>query len=191
MRPPSTTWRSARRATPPMPPRSRCSVRLRNKETEEIKEQEIFMGDFPLMTTVRHLRHQRRRARRRLPDRPLPRRVLRQGDGPQDRPATYSPPPSSPTAARGWSMRPTPASVFWVRIDKNRKLPITCLIRAIGGRREYATQPKDPRPLRRRSDRIMATLEKDACKTYEEAMLEIYRKLRPGRAAHGRGQPRA
>ena len=59
-------------------------VRLRNKETEEIKEQEIFMGDFPLMT---HLRHQRRRARGGQPDRPLPRHLLRQGDRPENGPA--------------------------------------------------------------------------------------------------------
>ena len=52
----------------------KVSVRLYNKETGEIKEQEIFMGDFPLMT--QHLRHQRRGARRRVPDRPLPRRLL-------------------------------------------------------------------------------------------------------------------
>ena len=61
-------------------------VRLRNKETGEIKEQEIFMGDFPLMTQWRHLCHQRRGARDRLPDRPQPRHVLRPR-GRQGRPA--------------------------------------------------------------------------------------------------------
>ncbi|UQT50709.1 hypothetical protein M5E87_15585 [Flavonifractor plautii] len=64
---------------------------------------------------------------------------------------------------------------FYVRIDKNRKLPITCLIRAVG--------PKtDPEILELFGEdpRIVATLEKDACKTYEDALLEIYRKLRPG-----------
>lgn len=65
--------------------------------------------------------------------------------------------------------------MFWVRIDKNRKLPITCLIRALGLK-------TDAEILERFGDdrRIVATLEKDTCKTYEEAMLEIYRKLRPG-----------
>ena len=65
--------------------------------------------------------------------------------------------------------------VFWVRIDKNRKIPITCLIRALGLK-------TDAEILERFSDdpRIAATLEKDPCKTYEDAMLEIYRKLRPG-----------
>ena len=53
---------------------ARC--RLINQETEEVKEQEIFMGDFPLMTEQRHLRHQRRGARHRFPAGAFPRRVL-------------------------------------------------------------------------------------------------------------------
>ena len=48
--PPSTAWRSARPGTPRTPAPIKVRVRLRNKETEEIKEQEIFMGDFPIMT---------------------------------------------------------------------------------------------------------------------------------------------
>ena len=67
------------------------------------------------------------------------------------------------------------SEVFWVRIDKNRKLPITCLLRALGLRTNEEILEHfgdDPR--------IVVTLEKDPCKTYEEAMLEIYRKLRPG-----------
>ena len=65
--------------------------------------------------------------------------------------------------------------VFWVRIDKNRKLPITCLIRALGLKTDAEildTFGDDPR--------IVTTLEKDPCKNYEDAMLEIYRRLRPG-----------
>ena len=64
---------------------------------------------------------------------------------------------------------------FWVRIDKNRKLPVTCLLRALGLKTDAEITERfgdDPR--------ILATLEKDPCKTYEDAMLEIYRKLRPG-----------
>ncbi len=66
------------------------------------------------------------------------------------------------------------SEVFWVRIDKNRKLPITCLIRALGLKTDGEIMDRfgdDPR--------IVVTMEKDACKTYEDAMLEIYR-LRPG-----------
>ena len=65
--------------------------------------------------------------------------------------------------------------VFWVRIDKNRKLPITCLIRALGLKTDQEILDQfgdDPR--------IVTTLEKDPCKNYEDAMLEIYRRLRPG-----------
>ena len=65
--------------------------------------------------------------------------------------------------------------MFYVRIDKNRKLPITCLIRALGLKTDAEILElfgEDPL--------ITATLEKDTCKTYEEAMLEIYRRLRPG-----------
>ena len=67
------------------------------------------------------------------------------------------------------------SDVFYVRIDKNRKLPITCLLRAVGLKTDAEILEvfgEDPR--------IVATLEKDTCKTYEEAMLEIYRRLRPG-----------
>ena len=65
--------------------------------------------------------------------------------------------------------------LFWVRIDKNRKLPITCLIRALGLKTDGEILDyfgDDPT--------VLATLERDACKSYEEALLEIYRKLRPG-----------
>ena len=67
------------------------------------------------------------------------------------------------------------SEVFWVRIDKNRKLPITCLIRALGLKTDGEILDRfgdDPR--------IVTTMEKDTCKSYEEAMLEIYRKQRPG-----------
>ena len=65
----------------------KVKVRLRNKETEEIKEQEIFMGDFPLMTHSGTFVINGAERGGGLPDRSLPRRVLRQGDGHQDRSA--------------------------------------------------------------------------------------------------------
>jgi DNA-directed RNA polymerase subunit beta len=64
---------------------------------------------------------------------------------------------------------------FYVRIDKNRKLPITCLLRAIGLKTDAEILE-----VFGEDERIVSTLEKDTCKTYEDAMLEIYRKLRPG-----------
>ena len=66
-------------------------------------------------------------------------------------------------------------NVFWVRIDKNRKLPITCLIRALGVATDgQITEMFGEDPL------IKATMDKDPCKTREESLLEIYRRLRPG-----------
>ena len=64
---------------------------------------------------------------------------------------------------------------FYVRIDKNRKLPITCLIRSRGV--ETDAQIKE---LFGEDERILATIERDPCKTREESLLEIYRRLRPG-----------
>ena len=152
----------------------KVSVRLHNKETGEIKEQEIFMGDFPLMTQSGTFVINGA-------ERVVVSQIVRSPgiyygkeiDLKTDLPlltATVIP-------YRGaWLEYETDTSeVFWVRIDKNRKLPITCLIRALGLK-------TDGEILDRFGDdrRIVATLEKDGCKSYEDAMLEIYRKLRPG-----------
>ncbi|MEE1327976.1 MAG: DNA-directed RNA polymerase subunit beta, partial [Oscillospiraceae bacterium] len=67
------------------------------------------------------------------------------------------------------------SNVFWVRIDKNRKLPITSLIRAMGVKTD-----EEIKAMFGEDARILATLEKDPCKTREESLLEIYRRLRPG-----------
>ena len=152
----------------------KVKVRLRNKETEEIKEQEIFMGDFPLMTHSGTFVINGA-------ERVVVSQIVRspgvyygkETDIKTDLPiltATVIP-------NRGaWLEYETDANeVFWVRIDKNRKLPITCLIRALGLKTDQEildTFGDDPR--------IVTTLEKDPCKNYEDAMLEIYRRLRPG-----------
>ena len=152
----------------------KVTVRLRNKETEEIKEQEIFMGDFPLMTHSGTFVINGA-------ERVVVSQIVRSPgvyygkeiDIKTDLPILTS----TVIPYRGaWLEYETDANeVFWVRIDKNRKIPITCLIRALGLK-------TDAEILERFSDdpRIAATLEKDPCKTYEDAMLEIYRKLRPG-----------
>ena len=148
-------------------------VRLRNKETEEIKEQEIFMGDFPLMTKAGTFVINGA-------ERVIVSQIVRSPGMYFARTAdkaenlTYG---TTIIPGRGaWLEYETDLSdVFWVRIDKNRKIPVTCLIRATGPRSDAEILEmfgEDPR--------IVATLEKDTCKTYEEAMLEIYRKLRPG-----------
>ena len=152
----------------------KVSVRLHNKETGEIKEQEIFMGDFPLMTHSGTFVINGA-------ERVVVSQIVRspgvyygkEVDIKTDLPILTS----TVIPYRGaWLEYETDANeVFWVRIDKNRKLPITSLIRALGLK-------TDAEILDRFSDdpRIAATLEKDPSKTYEDAMLEIYRKLRPG-----------
>ncbi|MDD4510855.1 MAG: DNA-directed RNA polymerase subunit beta, partial [Oscillospiraceae bacterium] len=148
-------------------------VRLRNKETEEIKEQEIFMGDFPLMTKSGTFIINGA-------ERVIVSQIVRSPGIYYDKKADkvdnmiYS---ATVIPYRGaWLEYETDLSdVFYVRIDKNRKIPITCLIRAIG-----VTSDAQILELFGEDPRIVATLEKDICKTYEESMLEVYRKLRPG-----------
>ena len=152
----------------------KVKVRLRNKETEEIKEQEIFMGDFPLMTHSGTFVINGA-------ERVVVSQIVRSPgvyygkeiDLKTDLPILTS----TVIPNRGaWLEYETDANeVFWVRIDKNRKLPITCLIRALGLKTDQEILDAfgdDPR--------IVTTLEKDPCKNYEDAMLEIYRRLRPG-----------
>jgi len=152
----------------------KVSVRLYNKETGEIKEQEIFMGDFPLMTDSGTFVING--AERVVVSQLVRSPGIYYGkeiDLKTDLPLLTS----TVIPYRGaWLEYETDANeMFWVRIDKNRKLPITELIRAIGFKTDAEILE-----LFGDDDRVTATLEKDACKTYEEAMLEIYRKLRPG-----------
>ena len=148
-------------------------VRLRNKETEEIKEQEIFMGDFPLMTKGGTFVINGA-------ERVIVSQIVRSPGIYYSRTEDKSGAITYATTVipyRGaWLEYETdPSDVFYVRIDKNRKLPITCLIRAVGPRTDAEILE-----LFGEDTRLVATLEKDACKTYEDALLEIYRKLRPG-----------
>ena len=149
-------------------------VRLRNKKTDVIKEQEIFMGDFPLMTKSGTFIVNGA-------ERVVVSQIVRSPGiyyGKETDIKTDLPILSAQLIPyRGaWLEYETDANeLFWVRIDKNRKLPITCLIRALGLREDgdiLDTFGGDPT--------IRATLDKDSCKSYEDALLEIYRKLRPG-----------
>ena len=152
----------------------KVSVRLYNKETGEIKEQEIFMGDFPLMTESGAFVING--AERVVVSQLVRSPGIYYGkeiDLKTDLPLLTS----TVIPYRGaWLEYETDANeMFWVRIDKNRKIPITELVRAIGFKTDAEILE-----LFGDDDRVAVTLEKDACKTYEEAMLEIYRKLRPG-----------
>ena len=148
-------------------------VRLRNTETDEIKEQEIFMGDFPVMTNGGTFVINGA-------ERVIISQIVRSPGmyyGHEVDKAdqhTYS---ATVIPYRGaWLEYETDNSnVFWVRIDKNSKLPITCLIRALG-----VNSDEQIKALFGEDERILATIEKDPCKSREESLLEIYRRLRPG-----------
>ena len=148
-------------------------VRLHNKETDEIKEQEIFMGDFPLMTNGGTFVINGA-------ERVIVSQIVRS-------PGVYFGDEVDKTDQHIYSATVIPYrgawleyetdynNVFWVRIDKNRKLPITCLIRALGVATDgQITGMFGEDPL------IKATMDKDPCKTREESLLEIYHRLRPG-----------
>ena len=148
-------------------------VRLRNTESGEIKEQDIFMGDFPIMTkggtfVINGAERVVVSQIVRSPGMYYGHTVDRADQH------TYT---ATVIPYRGaWLEYETDVSnVFWVRIDKNRKLPITSLIRALG-----VDTDEKIKALFGEDERILATLEKDPCKTREESLLEIYRRLRPG-----------
>ena len=152
----------------------RVRIRLRNKETEEIKEQEIFMGDFQRMT-------ERGTFVINGAERVIVSQIVRSPGAyfsfNYDRPEKVSYTSTIIPYRGAWIEYETDINdVFYVRIDKNKKIPITSFIRAIG-----VTTDAEIKELFGEDERIVATLDKDmAVKTYEEAIIEIYKKLRPG-----------
>ncbi len=151
----------------------RVTARLLNNETGEIKESEVFMGDFPLMTesgtfvingAERAIVSQLVRS----PGVYFAKKVDEK-TGKKLFSSTIIP-------NRGaWIEYETSVNdVLYVRIDKNRKLPVTTFIRALGiGTNEQI------RELLGEDERLSATLEADETKTVEEALVEVYKKLRP------------
>ena len=148
-------------------------VRLLNKETGEIKEQEIFMGDFPLMTPGGTFNING--AERVIVSQVVRSPGMYYGDT-ADKADNHVYTATVIPYRGAWLEYETDLSkVFYVRIDKNRKLPITCLIRALGVETDGQILElfgEDPF--------LKATIEKDPCKTKAESLLEIYKKLRPG-----------
>ena len=151
----------------------RVRTRLRNKETGEIKEQELFMGDFPRMTESGTFIINGA-------ERVIVSQIVRSPGvyygmalDKTDKPLLTS----TVIPYRGaWLEYETDSNdVFYVRIDKNRKIPITSFIRAIG-----VETDAEILEMFGEDERILATLEKDPSKTVEEALIEIYKKLRPG-----------
>ena len=148
-------------------------VRLRNTETDEIKEQDIFMGDFPVMTNGGTFVINGA-------ERVIISQIVRSPGmyyGHEVDKADQHTYTATVIPYRGaWLEYETDSSdVFWVRIDKNRKLPITSLIRALG-----VSTDEQIKEMFGEDPRIIASIEKDPCKTREDSLLEIYRRLRPG-----------
>ena len=153
--------------------RLHVKVRLINRETGEIKEQEIYLGDFPLMTDSGTFVIN---GAERVVVSQLVRSPGCYYDSSYDKTGKklYT---STVMPIRGaWLEYETDSNdVFWVRIDRTRKLPVTSLLRAIG----LDTDEKII-DFFGEEDKILATIAKDPVKTADEALLEIYKKLRPG-----------
>ena len=153
--------------------RLHVKVRLINRETAEIKEQEIYLGDFPLMTDSGTFIINGA-------ERVVVSQLVRSPGcyyasdydkvGKKLFTATVMP-------IRGaWLEYETDGNdVFWARVDRTRKIPVTTLLRAIGLETDeqmidlFGEEPK-----------LLATIQKDPIKTVDEALIEIYKKLRPG-----------
>jgi len=151
----------------------KVKVRLYNKETGELKEQEVFMGDFPLMTEQGTfiINGAERVIVSQLVRSPgVYYSVSRDKTGKKLFGSTVIP-------NRGaWLEYETDSNdVVYVRIDKTRKLPITILARAMG-----IGSDQEILDFFGEEERLKATIEKDNTKTKEEALLEVYKRLRPG-----------
>ena len=154
--------------------RLHVKVRLINRETGEIKEQEIYLGDFPLMTdsgtfiingAERVIVSQLVRS---------PGCYYADVFDTKTGKRTYT---STVMPLRGaWLEYETDGNdIFYVRVDRTRKVPVTTLLRAIG-----LVTDDQIRDLFGNEELIEATIAKDPIKTQEEALIEIYKKLRPG-----------
>ncbi len=153
--------------------RLHVKVRLINRETGEIKEQEIFLGDFPLMTDSGTFVINGA-------ERVVVSQLVRS-------PGCYYAQDYDKTGKKiftstvmpirgAWIEYETDANdVFYVRVDRTRKLPVTSLLRAIG-----LVTDQQIIDLFGEEDKILATIQKDPIKTQDEALIEIYKKLRPG-----------
>ena len=153
--------------------RLHVKVRLINRETGEIKEQEIYLGDFPLMTDSGTFIIN---GAERVVVSQLVRSPGCYYDSSYDKTGkkVYT---STVMPLRGaWIEYETDANdVFWARVDRTRKIPVSCLLRAIG-----VVTDEQIKELFGEEPKILATVQKDIIKTNEDALIEIYKKLRPG-----------
>ena len=153
--------------------RLHVKVRLINRETGEIKEQEIYLGDFPLMTDSGTFIINGA-------ERVVVSQLVRS-------PGCYYASEFDKTGKKiftstvmpirgAWIEYETDSNdVFWARVDRTRKIPVTCLLRAIG-----IETDEQIISLFGEESKLTATIAKDPIKTQDESLIEIYKKLRPG-----------
>ena len=148
-------------------------VRLFNKLTQEMKDQEIFMGDFPLMTKGGTFVING--AERVIVSQIVRSPGMYYGDEVDKADQHIYTATVIPYRGAWLEYETDLQDCFYVRIDKNRKLPVTCLIRALG-----VETDEQILEMFGDDDRIRATIEKDPCKDRKSALEEIYKRLRPG-----------
>ena len=151
----------------------KVKARLINRETGEVKEQEVFMGDFPLMTEQGTFIINGA-------ERVIVSQLVRS-------PGVYYAQTIDKTGKKLYSATVIPNRGAWieyetdsndvisVRVDRTRKLPVTVLLRALG----YGTDA-EIRELLGEDERVLRTLEADGTSTMDEGLIEIYKRLRPG-----------
>ncbi len=151
----------------------RVRVRLINQETGEVKEQEVYMGDFPLMTEQGTFIINGA-------ERVVVSQLVRS-------PGVYFGRPADPSGASVFTATVIPnrgawleletdtAGVIYVRIDRTRKLPVTVLLRALGLQTDAAILQALGE-----TENVKATCDKDPTETTQQALIEIYKRLRPG-----------
>ena len=151
----------------------KVEVRLHNKETDTIKEHEIYIGDLPLMTDTGSFVINGA-------ERVIVSQLVRSPgiyftiDHDKTGKELYS---SQVIPNRGaWLEYETDSNdIFYVRVDRTRKIPVTVLIRALGwGSNEQILEIFGEEP------KLLATLEKDVSNDYKSGLLELYKKIRPG-----------
>ena len=160
----------------------RVTVRLTNKETGEVKESEVFMGDFPLMTEQGTfvINGAERVVVSQIVRSPG---IYYEASDDKSGKKLYA---ATVIPYRGaWLEYETDANdIFYVRIDKNRKLPVTVFLRALG-----LSTDRDLTDMFGNDEKLKATMSKDLMESeaekkgtspYEESLKEIYKKLRPG-----------
>ena len=151
----------------------KVKVRLRNKETDDVKECDIFMGDLPIMTETGTFVING--AERVIVSQLVRSPGIYYAIGHDKIGKTLYTSTVIPNRGAWLEYETDSNDVFYVRVDRNRKVPITVLIRALGvGTNQQITDLFGEEP------KIMASFAKDPSENYQDGLLELYKKLRPG-----------